>query len=120
MNRSEELAKLLGVSPVYSMWVNFGDLDTNYKKVWNKRKYKLISDNRGYFDNYNECPDIKREYPDFTLPENFIKLLDCFKPLEYSGIESTIDEIFWRIEKLEGSIYISKAKKLAQATKWTY
>ena len=73
-NKREQLCKLLNLKPVYSMWINRGDLDNNYVKMTDKRYYKLISDNRWHFDDYNICPEILKEYVDFTKPENFVKL----------------------------------------------
>lgn len=127
-NNSEKLAKLLGIKPRYTMWINIGDLDNNYIKVSDERKYKLIADNRWYFDDYNKCPEIKLEYPDFYKPENFVKLLKlfvscyatecCFTHIdEHDIIQKGIDFIK---ENAYTRCCRNKFKQQAQATKWKY
>ena len=126
-NKSEQLCKLLNLKPVYSMWINIGDLDNNYVKVTDKRYYKLISDNRWHIDFYN--------------PENFVKLqgmyqyylnndliIDKFSRnyLEDFNINTYIDqkldkamEIYrWANATLR--VYNKDFLKAIQETKWAY
>lgn len=131
MSSSIELCKLLNIKPVYSMWINIGDLDNNYVKVYNKRYYKLISDNRYLFDNYNICPEISIEYVDFEKPDNFVKLqvlMAKYISLPFlSGYEFTykklVDEIILGCKyclRDTNNKFIKDFIKQAQETEWTY
>mgnify|MGYP003420084827 FL=1 len=111
------------------MWINRGDLDNNYVKMTDKRYYKLISDNRYHFDDYNICPQISIEYVNFEKAENFVKLLnllnayldircDCLMPVVPQIIGKSIF-----LASTNSSRFIDKKdkfKKLAQETEWIY
>ncbi len=76
-NYSKELCEICGIKPRYGVYENFGDLDNNFQLVTNERKYRLIADTRHHYGVEDE--DLKnlepKYYPDFTQPENFVKLL---------------------------------------------
>ena len=60
-----------------NIYVDYGDLDHNYRLVTNERKYRLIADYRWHYGVDDE--DLRNLepifYPDFTKPENFVSLL---------------------------------------------
>ena len=74
---SKQLCELCGIKPRYGVWVDYGDLDHDYRLVTNERKYRLIADCRyNYGVDDDDLRDLKPEfYPDFTKPENFVRLL---------------------------------------------
>lgn len=76
-NLSRQLCELCGIKPRYGIYVDYGDLDHNYKLVTNERKYRLIADVRWNTAVEDEdLRDLKPEfYPDFMQPENFVRLL---------------------------------------------
>ena len=73
---SQRLCEVCGFKPYYGIYVNFGDLDNNYKLVTNKRKYRLIADCRYIVDNEDELKNLEPKYlPDFeNNNDNFVKL----------------------------------------------
>lgn len=73
---SQRLCEVCGIKPYYGIYVNFGDLDNNYKLVTNKRKYRLIADCRYIVDNEDELKNLEPKYlPDFeNNNDNFVKL----------------------------------------------
>ena len=105
MNRSEELAKLLGIEPKKEIAMHCGTNCNRHNCIMDKscQHYKPIG-----------------AYPDFTNPSNFIKLLDIFGNILFNGLENTINEMLWRLDKLNGSRYIANVKQQAQQTEWTY
>lgn len=79
---SRKLYELCGIKPRYGVYENFGDLDDNFQLVTNERKYRLIADTRYHYGVEDE--DLRnlepKYYPDFTLPENFVKLFELNIP----------------------------------------
>lgn len=75
---SQQICEVCGIKPYYGVYVNFGDLDNNYKLVTNKRKYRLIADCRYIVDNEDELKNLEPKYlPDFeNNNDNKIKLLE--------------------------------------------
>ena len=82
---SKQLCELCGIKPRYGIYVDYGDLDHNYKLETNERKYRLIADYRWHYSVDDEdLKDLKPEfYPDFTKPENFVKLLEILSNYMY-------------------------------------
>lgn len=83
MNKSEELAKLLGIEPE-CQWVimyRHCDMIGNRAKILTSEKDKISFEN-----NFNKNPSVYKEiistklikynYPDFTKPSNYIELLE--------------------------------------------
>lgn len=72
----EEFCKICGIKPVYGIYVNFGDLDNDYRLVTNKRKYRLIADYRYRVDDPNILRDLEATWlPNFENNDNKLKLL---------------------------------------------
>lgn len=92
---SKQLCELCGIKPYYGVWVDYGDLDHNYKFETNERKYRLIADYRWMYGvDDKDLRDLKPEfYPDFGKPENFVKLFNLKWYLldgEYGLIENSL------------------------------
>ena len=87
---NKQLCELCGIKPRYGIYVDYGDLDHNYKLETNERKYRLIADYRWYYSVDDEdLRDLKPEfYPDFTKPENFVRLVNL---IYTCGINQTFD-----------------------------
>lgn len=81
-NYSRALCEICGIKPRYGVYENFGDLDNNFQLVTNERKYRLIADTRHHYGVEDE--DLRnlepKYYPDFTKPENFVKLFEINIP----------------------------------------
>lgn len=76
---SQRICELTGIKPHYGVYVNFGDLDNNYRLVTNKRKYRLIADVRYYVDSDDDLRNLSPKFlPDFEKNNNFVKLLEIF------------------------------------------
>lgn len=74
---SEQLCEVVGLRPYYGIWVDYGDLDVDYRLATNKRKYRLIADVRWQVDNPECLRDLKPEYvPDFMSPATFVQLAE--------------------------------------------
>ena len=75
---SKQLCELCGIKPRYGIYVDYGDLDHDYRLVTNERKYRLIADCR--WSNGVEDEGLRNLepifYPDFTQPENFVRLVN--------------------------------------------
>lgn len=79
---SQQICEICGIEPYYGIYVNFGDLDNNYKLVTNKRKYRLIADCRYIVDNEDELKNLEPKYlPDFESV-NFTKLFKLITTAE--------------------------------------
>lgn len=76
---NNKLCEICGIKPIYGVYVNYGDLDNDYRLVTNKRMYKLIAETRWQVDDEaiingvfkNLKPDC---LPDFTNPSNLVQL----------------------------------------------
>lgn len=80
---SKELCEICGIKPRYGVYQNFGDLDNDYRLVTNVRKYRLIADTKYDVDD-EDLRNLKPiYYPDFTQPENFVKLFNTRIPNPY-------------------------------------
>ena len=117
-NLSKQLCELCGIKPRYGIYVDYGDLDHNYKLVTNERKYRLIADVRWNIAVEDEdLRDLKPEfYPDFMQPENFVRLFNLTLPIR--GI-STIAE-FVTFEYLTITDSKDFLKKLIKAIQEPY
>lgn len=65
MNKSEELAKLLGIEPKCKTMIICCPAEKN--RDWNNPFDKSMCEN---------CKEANSEYPDFIKPNNFVKLLE--------------------------------------------
>lgn len=63
----------------YGLWVNFGDLDTNYELVTDKRKYRLIADYRYRVEDEELRNLIEFDYVNFFQNENWINLMEIVR-----------------------------------------
>lgn len=107
---SKKLCEIAGIKPRYGVYVNFGDLDYNYRLVTNERKYRLIADYRYRVDDEDELRGLQAVYyPDFGEPENFVKLMELKIP---DGTKNTILSYFIKIMLLKyglkGCVYNRK------------
>lgn len=88
---SEQICEICGIKPYYGIYVNFGDLDNDYRLVTNKRKYRLIADCRYDVDDEDDLRNLEPKYlPNFqTNNNNFVKLwelpLNC-DPNKYNSL----------------------------------
>ena len=123
MNKSEELAKLLGIDVMY--YAGIGG-------VYNKERYIAVFGKDAFNRQIMEYDDneytVKLIYPDFTKPSNFVKLLKlfvsgyatacCFTDIdEYDIIQNCIDFIR---ENGYTRYCRNKFKQQAQQTEWKY
>lgn len=117
-NISERICHIAGIKPRYGVYVDFGDLDRNFKLVTNKRKYRLIADTR--YRSGVEDEDLKNleptYYPDFTAPENFVKLWEIL-----SGQSRTefLKKLLFRLKNESGD-FICKQKQTIKDLEWKY
>lgn len=63
----------------YGLWVNFGDLDTNYELVTDKRKYRLIADYRYRVEDEELRNLIEFDYVNFFQRDNWINLMEIVR-----------------------------------------
>ena len=131
---NKQLCELCGIKPRYGIYVDYGDLDHNYKLETNERKYRLIADYRWYYSVDDEdLRDLKPEfYPDFTKPENFVRLfnLRTKRQKSYTVAELITLECMAIIDTknfLENLIYIIKSdmdvadiKQSIREAEWVY
>lgn len=72
---NNKLCEICGVKPIYGVYVNYGDLDNDYRLVTNKRLYKLIAETRWQVDDESIFRNLKPDcLPDFTIPSNLVQL----------------------------------------------
>lgn len=91
---SQRICELTGIKPYYGVYVNFGDLDNNYRLVTNKRKFRLIADVRYYVDSDDDLRNLSPKFlPDFEKNNNFVKLLELLHR------EMNLDTLFLFIKK---------------------
>lgn len=116
MNKSEELARLLGIEP---------KIKCKHSNNYNDR----CSGKYTYCDlrNIKECPalDIGREiYPDFTNPRNSIKLLNLLLlnnfSFEFDANENAETQIINTVINMNKYNGCERIKPLAQQVKWSY
>lgn len=115
---SRELCEICGIEPRYGVYEDFGDLDKNFQLVTNERKYRLIADTRYHYGVEDE--DLRnlepKYYPDFTEPENFVKLWEIL-----SGQSRTefLARLILRL-KVEAGDFIYKQKQVIREQEWIY
>lgn len=115
---SRELCEICGIEPRYGVYEDFGDLDKNFQLVTNERKYRLIADTRYHYGVEDE--DLRnlepKYYPDFTEPENFVKLWEIL-----SGQSRTefLARLILRL-KVEAGDFIYKQKQVIREQEWNY
>lgn len=63
----------------YGLWVDFGDLDTNYELVTDKRKYRLIADYRYQVEDDELRNLIEFDYVNFLQNNNWINLMEIVR-----------------------------------------
>lgn len=107
---SKKLCEIVGIKPRYGVYVNFGDLDYDYRLVTDERKCRLISDYRYQVEDDEDLRGLQAVYyPDFGEPENFVKLLELKIP---DGTKNTILSYFIKIMllkyELKGCVYNRK------------
>lgn len=133
---SEQICELCGIKPYYGIYVNFGDLDSNYKLVTSKRKYKLIANYRWMVDNEDELRNLEAKYlPDFeNNNNNFVKLFNLkyteydedtvaeFVLSRYKNIINTRSFLGCILFELQHGKYkdIEKIKQAIRETNWEY
>lgn len=129
------LCELCGIKPRYGIYVDYGDLDHNYKLETNERKYRLIADYRWHYGVEDEdLKDLKPEfYPDFTKPENFVRLFNL--PIVNNGsrtvgyfvvyeftmktIKEFIECLIIKLERTQFSI-TKEVKQSIREAEWVY
>lgn len=114
MNRSEELAKLLGIEPKKEIAMHCG---TNC--IW----HNCIMD--------RNCEHYKAigAYPNFTKPDNFVKLLELYHNYNFpyfngfekrTALETMQCQLVNKCIRMLELKQCGAFKKLAQQTDWTY
>lgn len=123
---SEQLCEICGIKPRYGLYVNYGDLDPDYRLVTSERKYRLIADYR-YCTPEEELKNLEPKYlPDFTKPENFVKLLKIYAKYKvmvrigeqdgYNVIDYLLNNVLIDVQR-----YVYKdLKDEIKQTEWNY
>lgn len=113
MNRSEELAKLLGIKPKISCKLQC----VGSKGV----------DKNGEVMCINNCSKSGLLYPNFTKPDNFVKLLKINFDIDLVlGIDNIEDNFIETLISILPHMYeydvdgLNTIKQQAQQTDWTY
>lgn len=127
MNKSEELARLLGIEPIFRIkgldWFNFKTTEHALEFI-EKQKNALYE--RGLI--FSE-KDIYKVYPDFTKPNNFVKLLDllnAYLDIRCDRLMAVVPQIIDKsifLASTNSSRFIDKKNKFknqAQQTVWEY
>ncbi len=98
--------ELCDLQPVYHVYVNYGDLDSDYRLITNKRKYKLISDTRWNIDDEDNLKNLKADlYPDIFDASNIIKLMETSVLTQWGDPEGWGDDISDKYSTILGSLY---------------
>lgn len=131
---SKKLCEIVGIKPRYGIYVNFGDLDNDYRLVTDERRYKLISDYRYQVDD-EDLKGLKATfYPDFGQPENFVKLLEiayiksiytgtpigAFRNTKKRFQDCFFERLFARLEKLGNCFAGKDFKEAIREEEWKY
>ena len=119
MNKSEELAKLLGIEPKKEIAMHCGT---------NCNRHNCIMD--------KDCEHYKPigAYPNFVKPSNFVKLLEMLfrtdswlldRGLNYTENENSfvgnfITELIFEVKNRPNNYKITQVKHQAQQTEWEY
>lgn len=129
MNEKEKmkqsLCKKLHIEPLYGVYVNMGDLDTNYEIRTNRRKYRLIADSRWQVDNEDELRNIKKDfYPDVTSGSNIIKILNkLWQHKIVLGVEYDEDKLSYQnaiIDKLIDTVDTYNLAPILNEIDWDF
>jgi len=119
------LCKDLGIEPLYGLTINFGDLDSDYKVVTNRRKYPLIAEYRWQVDCEDELRNMECNfYPDITKSENVIKILNKLYEyqivlcVEYDENETTYVNAF--IKQLKRVVKKYHLSKILNEIEWEF
>ena len=121
---SEKLCESADIKPVYGLYINFGDLDCNYKLVTSKSKYELIAEYRYNVDSEDELKYLTPTYlPNFeTNKENFVKLLEIMHEFEIIkdliNIGSYVETILVKARQVAG--YHKVFARALQDEEWDY